>query len=431
MVKQASLVSFFQSVLEPNAIIAGERATDYSVDSLVPQVVVRPGSIEQVAAVIRLAHEAGTAVIPWGGGTMMRLGNPPARYDIALVLSRLNKIVEHEPADLTATIEAGCSLEALQNRLAAVGQFLPLDPPGGERATIGGLLAANASGPCRHAYGAVRDLAIGMRVVTADGRLAKAGGKVVKNVAGYDLCKLYIGSLGTLGVIVEATFKLWPLPRAQTTAYVPFHDGEEASRYAADLHRRGLALRAIDLLNATAAHRAGFEPRASYLIALWLAGAPAAVDRSLEEARETARSMGTDLSDVEHSDGQWERIRCLAAAEGVELLCKASLLPSRLPSLIAAAESLEEKPSLLARPTIGLAYLGWTAAPNDVGALAHLRDVVANLGGSLVIEACPGHFKADIDVFGPGRSDLELMRRIKHQFDPEGVLNPGRYVGRL
>lgn len=433
MVKQANLASLLGSALEPQAIISGETTANYGVDGLVPQVVIRPSTVQQVVEVMRLAHEAEAAVVPWGGGTMMRLGNPPARYDIALVLSGLDVIVEHEPADLTATVQAGCTLAGLQDHLAEAGQFLALDPPLGKRASIGGILAANASGPSRHAYGAARDLVIGLKVVTADGRLTKAGGKVVKNVAGYDLCKLYIGSLGTLGVIVEATFKLWPLPKAQAMAYLPFPDGEEACRYAAELQRRGLALRAIDLLNVVAAQRAGLETDAPYLMALWLAGTPAAVDRSLSEAQALARTVGTDLSYAEHSEEQWAAIRRLAAAEGFDLLCKVSLPSSKLPDLMAGLESGDGKLTLLARPTIGLAYLGWAEVADAVGVLDRWRDTVVNLGGTLVIEACPAELKQGIDVFGGAsqRSDFGLMQRIKHQFDPKGVLNPGRYLGRL
>lgn len=433
MVKQAALASLLESALGADAVIAGEATAGYAVDGLAPQVVVRPGSIQQVAEVMRLAQEAGAAVIPWGGGTMMHLGNPPARYDIALVLSELGAIVEHEPADLTATVQAGCTLAGLQSHLAKAGQFLALDPPLEERASIGGILAANASGPSRHAYGAARDLVIGMKVVTADGRLTKAGGKVVKNVAGYDLCKLYIGSLGTLGIIVEATFKLWPLPKAQAMACLPFPDGEGACRYAAELQRRGLALRAVELLGASAAQRAGLETDAPYLLALWLAGTPAAVDRSLTEVQALARTMGTGLSCAEHNEERWAAIRCLVAADGLELLCKASLFPSKLPSLLAAIESRGEKPSLLARPTLGLAYLGWAEIADAVGVLAQWRHTVVSLGGTLVVEACPPELKQGIDVFGDAsqRSDFGLMQRMKEQFDPKSFLNPGRYLGRL
>src|SRR3990170_7695424 len=204
MAKQASVVSQLESIVGREGVL-GATAT-FAVDGLTPQAAVAPASYEQVAAVMRYSYAEGLAVIPWGGGTYIHAGNIPARYDIALGLSRLNAVVEHEPADLTATVQAGMTLSELQRHLGGAGQLLPLDPPGGERATIGGILAANASGPWRHAFGSARDMTIGLRVITAEGRITRAGGRVVKNVAGYDLCKLYIGSLGTLGVIVEATF---------------------------------------------------------------------------------------------------------------------------------------------------------------------------------------------------------------------------------
>jgi len=213
MAKQASVLNRLESIVGADGLLPPEPAGAFAVDGLTPQAAVAPASYEQVAEVMGYAHAEELAVIPWGGGAHIHTGNVPARYDIALSLSRLNAVVEHEPADLTTTVQAGMTLSELQGRLGAAGQLLPLDPPGGERATIGGILAANASGPWRHAFGSARDMTIGLRVVTAEGRITRAGGRVVKNVAGYDLCKLYVGSLGTLGVIVEATFKLAPLPQ--------------------------------------------------------------------------------------------------------------------------------------------------------------------------------------------------------------------------
>src|SRR3990172_741034 len=198
MAKQASVLRHLESIVGAKGLLPPERPDAFAVDGLTPQAAVAPASYEQAAEVMRYAHAEGLAVIPWGGGTHIHVGNLPRRYDIALSLSRLNAVVEHEPADLTTTVQAGMTLSELQGRLGAAGQLLPLDPPGGERATIGGILATNASGPWRHAFGGARDMTIGLRVVTAEGRITRAGGRVVKNVAGYDLCKLYIGSLGTL-----------------------------------------------------------------------------------------------------------------------------------------------------------------------------------------------------------------------------------------
>jgi glycolate oxidase FAD binding subunit len=184
----------------------------YEVDGLRPAAVAQPGDADEVAAVLRLASTRGWAVVPRGGGTMIDLGNPPARLDLVLDLTGMNRLIEHRPRDLTVTVEAGMSVAALQEELAKHGQMLALDPPLAQRATVGGVLAANAWGPRRQRYGTARDLLIGSRAVLADGTRVRSGGKVVKNVAGYDLNKLFIGSTGTLAVLVEATFKLAPIP---------------------------------------------------------------------------------------------------------------------------------------------------------------------------------------------------------------------------
>src|SRR6185295_5876810 len=194
--------------------LASDDAT-FDVDGVRPGYVCTPGSVDEVSEAIEAASQIVASVIPWGGGTRMTLGFPPRAGSLVLQTERLNEIVEYEPADLTVTVQAGMRLAALQARLGAEGQMLALDPAAADRATIGGLIAANASGPLRLVYGTARDLVIGTRVVNADGVISKAGGRVVKNVAGYDLNKLYVGSLGTVGVVVELSFKLHPLPQAQ------------------------------------------------------------------------------------------------------------------------------------------------------------------------------------------------------------------------
>src|SRR5947207_167556 len=173
---------------------------------------VTPATPDELAAILRDASERGQVVVPWGAGTLQHLGYPPNPEAIILHTAALNRIVEYNPADLTITVEAGATLGAVQETLRPHGQWLPWDPPAPGTATIGGLLAAGASGPLRLGYGAPRDWVLGMRVALGDGRLIKSGGKVVKNVAGYETHKLQIGALGTLGVIVEVTFKLSPLP---------------------------------------------------------------------------------------------------------------------------------------------------------------------------------------------------------------------------
>src|SRR5205809_3260427 len=197
-----------------------------------PKLVVDPGTEKELAAALRLANEAGLAVIPRGGGTKLAWGNPLSRADLILSTVRLNKILEHAWADLTVTVEAGCSIQTLQETLAQHGQRLALDPLWPEKATIGGVLSANDSGALRLRFGALRDLIIGATIALADGTLASSGGKVVKNVAGYDLPKLVTGALGTLGIITRAVFRLHPLPRNTRSFSVATANAEEAQRFA-------------------------------------------------------------------------------------------------------------------------------------------------------------------------------------------------------
>ncbi|MDO8612488.1 MAG: FAD-binding oxidoreductase [Dehalococcoidia bacterium] len=385
-------------------------------DGLTPQAAVAPSTYEQAAEVMRYAHAEGLAVIPWGGGTHIHVGNLPSRYDIALSLSRLNAVVEHEPADLTTTVQAGMTLSELQGRLGGAGQLLPLNPLGGERATIGGILAANASGPWRHAFGSARDMTIGLRVVTAEGRITRAGGRVVKNVAGYDLCKLYIGSLGTLGVIVEATFKVAPLPREQRAAVATFAMATDACAFAAALRRRGLSVRGLSVRGVTLV-----RDSRQWALALDIAGTPAAVERSRREIAGLAQVADVDDTSPHLPD----------SGDSDSLLCKASVLPSRLPTLIDALDALPVPPRVLAFPTVGVCYAAWPS-PHDTESVAGaLRELTSAAGGTLVLERCPLDLKRRVDVFGEPPASFGLMRRVKEQFDPRGVLSPGRFVGRL
>jgi len=406
MIKQSSVLSGLESIAGREGVLGNPAA--FTVDGLTPQAAVAPATYEQAAEVMRYAHAEGLAVIPRGGGTHVHIGNVPARYDIALSLSRLNAVVEHEPADLTATVQAGMTLAGLQRRLAAAGQLLPLDPAGGERATVGGMLAANAWGPWRHAHGSARDVTIGLRVVTAEGQLTRAGGRVVKNVAGYDLCKLYVGSLGTLGVIVEATFKLAPLPRATAAISAACGSAAAACDLASTIQRRGLSVRGIALT----------RDGAGWALVLELAGTPAAVERSRREIAALARVADAAPPDPFPDDAS--------------VLCKASVLPSRLPTLIEALAALPGPPRILAFPTVGVCHAAWPSPDDAEGIAGAVRELTSSAGGTLVLERCPLDLKRRVDVFGdaPGPS-FELMRRLKEQFDPKGVLSPGRFAGRL
>jgi glycolate oxidase FAD binding subunit len=210
-----------------------------------------PAAAEQIAAALRICAEAEAAVIPWGGGTAMPIGNRPSALDVVIETSRLDRAIEHDDANLTATVQSGITLMALQEILARQKQFLPFDPPFPARATVGGIVAANLNGPRRSCYGSVRDLVIGMKVALASGELIKAGGKVVNNVAGYDMCKLFVGSLGTLGILTEVTLRMAPIP--ETSATVIVAGGlPKVLQLVDELSRSPLLPAAVALMNSSA-----------------------------------------------------------------------------------------------------------------------------------------------------------------------------------
>jgi glycolate oxidase FAD binding subunit len=418
MVKQDTVLSELES------IVGGQRVAPadgrYAVDGRIPAVVVSPGSYDEVAAVLRFAAERRLAAIPRGAGTMIGFGNPPLRYDIALDLSALNALVEHEPADLTVTCQAGMTIGALQEALGKSGQMVPLDPELPAQATVGGVLAVNAYGPARHTYGGARDFTIGMRVVTADGKITRCGGKVVKNVAGYDLCKLYIGSMGTLGVIVEATFKVLPLSAAERLLDVGFQSSTGACAFAREVTRRGLAARGFLLSGQVATQGKGRSP---WLLRIDVAGSESAVARTSREVANLARQSGASLLPKRRADSR-------RAEPQPELVVRVSVLPTSLPALIDAIGDGAGSPSIAAYPTLGVAKIG-VAAP-DARALLERARLLARLeGGTCIVERCPLEMKGTTDVFGDTPASFALMRRLKQQFDPLGVLNPGRFAGRL
>src|SRR5713226_1222128 len=264
----SALPDKLRRVVGASHVLTGVDCSPFAVEGRAPEAVAFPGTKEEVAAALVLAGEAGVPVTPWGGGTKMAIGSPPNQIGLVLGLARLNRILEHEPGDLTVTVEAGLTLDALQAELGKRGQWLSLDPGSADRATVGGILASNASGPRRHLYGTARDLVIGLTVVGADGSVVRGGGKVVKNVAGYDLPKLYIGSFGTLGVLVEATFKLRPRADVDRLVIVRFDRLKDAGQGARAVLGSDLIPSALELVDDVALEWLGQGAGAALLVGL-------------------------------------------------------------------------------------------------------------------------------------------------------------------
>lgn len=384
----------------------------FALEGKKPALVFAPATLEEAGACLALCDEAGAAVLPWGGGTQMDFGEAPSRYDLALDLRRLDRVVEYEPADLTVTVEAGLRLADLQARLGERGQWLPLDPPLPPDATIGGVLATNASGPARIAYGTARDHVIGMTVALADGQLVRSGGRVVKNVAGYDMAKLHIGAFGTLGVILQVSFKVAPRPLVERTLVFE-GDAERLGRLSKAIWDGGLAVNGLALVRRDGTWR---------LVARF-AGSAAAVERS--ERDSTAFAEGLALKTTAATADAWEPAPDPKGGDG-PVRVRLSLLPS---DLIGCLTALEDATALLAYPTAGVAHVAWKEAP--ASRLRELRAMCESRGGALVLAAAPPMLKREVGVWGSTRQDFAIMRRLKEQFDPKGTLAPGRYLGGL
>ena len=390
-----------------------------TVDGVVPASVVRPTSVAEVEAAVRAAAAEGRALVAAGRGAHLAIGAPPRRLDVLLCLERLDRVLAHEAADMTVTVEAGCSLARLAEVLAAAGQWLPLDPPCPEATTVGGLVAANLSGPLRASQGTVRDLLLGLRVVGADGALVTGGGRVVKNVAGYDLPKLHVGALGSVGVIVEATFKVRPRPAC-----------EEAVVLACP-HVRAAA-------DAALAVRDAAEP-------LWLEidGTTVVVGLggSAEEVAEGRAAVGAvaaarGLEAVEVADGAAVRARLAAfPTEPAAAVLRAAVLPldvgATLADVEAAARAGGARVRWAAHASCGVVRVA-VAEPAAVAPLVGaLRPRIAAREGTLVVERAAAAVKRGLDVWGDAGSGVDLMRRIKAAFDPAGIFAPGRFVAGL
>lgn len=446
-----------------------------------PRVVVEPRGEREVARALKFATGAGLAVIPRGGGTKLDWGNAPKRADIILSMARLDKVVEHAWADLTVTAEAGCTIQKLQEAVARHGQRLALDPLWPERATVGGVLSTNDSGALRLRFGALRDLVIGATLALSDGTLAISGGKVVKNVAGYDLQKLATGALGSLGVITRATFRLHPLPRHSLTFTISAANRSDAQRLMLAIQDSKLAHASLQLraggASDDAAHgpatqgregapeldvllegtEAGVRAQAAQLATI---AAPARTEESATsvwKAREelwsapgdgasvspdsmpSGTKAGSDDGDSRSSVGGAGFAPTVArsgepfvARAGDFSVIKISILPASVASMLNFLSVTSAKQNLSWRAVIQATGIAWIRLEGNAGPLAvalqPLREEVERNGGSLVaMQRSAG--LSTMDAWGTMGDALALMRAVKSQFDPAGTLNPGRFAG--
>jgi glycolate oxidase FAD binding subunit len=391
-----------------------------AVDGVVPRIVVEPSTVEQTGAVVQWASRDKLAMLVRGAGTKLDWGAVPDRIDLVLSTARLNAVVAHRHGDLTATVQSGATLAGANQALAAHRQWIPLDPPFISSATIGGIVATNDSGPRRHRYGVPRDLIIGVEFLRTDGLMAKGGGIVVKNVAGYDLPRLLTGSFGTLGVIVTATFKLYPLTAGSRTLIVELPKASDLGALTATFLASHLTPTSLEF----ATHPLKMMIRFESIDVSVAQQAEHAMKLVAERGFAAEALTGQDEADL------WDGYDFFDSADGA--LVKVSTLPSDLARTLDEIERLAAGAIYHAAGRAG-AGVFLLHIPGDVSLqkriVEGLRGILLPGRGSAVVIRAPRELKAQLDVWGPLGDGLGLMKAVKQQFDPAGVLGPGRGPG--
>lgn len=407
------------SLAGPDAVRMG--APGDAIEGVVPRLVIEPPTAEAVSAILDWASREKLCVVVRGSGTKLGWGQAPRVNDVTISTARLNAVIAHRHGDLTATVQAGATLASVNRTLGLHRQWIPLDPPFADRATIGGVVATNDSGPRRHRYGAPRDLIIGVEFARADGRLAKGGGIVVKNVAGYDLPRLMTGSFGSLGVILTATFKLYPLTAASRTLVVELPAAANLGALVGRILSSNLTPTAVEFATHPLRLLIRFESIAT------------SVEQQAETAAKLIADSGFSARAVSGSeeDALWQAHAKFADSDKGALL-KVSVLPTELAGTLSVIDRLAGKRSYAAAGRAGLGVFLMRIL-DDVQlqrrAIEGLRDALPLGRGSAVIVKASPDLKTHVDVWGPIGDGLPLMQAVKRQFDPAGVLSPGRGPG--
>lgn len=454
MVDTDKLVSKLKEIVgETGLIQEPEKLNAYSLDGKVPRAAVSPGTREEVSRVLAWANQEKLAILPRGSGTKMGMGGVPENVDIVLLTGRLNRITDNDCDNLTLSAEAGITLNEVQKTLGKQGKgyFLPLDPPYVEKATLGGIVATNASGPRRFLYGTARDLVIGIKAFSPSGDLVAAGGKTVKNVSGYDLGKLLIGSMGTLGILYEMTFKLLPLPEKEATLLIHFDTLEGSRSFAHDVVHSQLVSASVEVLNSGASRKLTYPlsipAGGKYLVAIGLDGVAESIEREVSEMGEMGKKRGAlevkMLAEKDHRDF-WAALRDLGkglAKEYSNLIClKSNFVISKWAEMMDTheriAQGLGVDSAFTSHAGNGILYSYLLVDRDFASKVVPLTEVIGKLTaeavkneGNLVVEMSPVSIKEKVDVWGQSRSDHRIVLRLKKEIDPAGILNPGRFVG--
>jgi len=460
MTVAANLGARLERILDARRIVTAEEELQaFAVDGVVPAAIVRPASAEEVAEVVRFAQSENLAVIPSGSRSKLEIGMPPLRYDIAIDTNQLQQIAHFDAGDMTLSVDAGMPLRTLEGTLAAKQQFLPLAVPCYETSTVGGAISSGIDSVLRQQYGTARDFLIGAEFVDGTGKLCKSGGRVVKNVTGYDMHKLLIGSLGTLGVITRLNFRTFPLAQTSGGYLASFASSEQALACRASLESSGLPFTNIEVLSpeilsiiSAILRSAGTEmpptlESQGWCVYLSYEGNLAVVQRVTNSAANIALATGAAQSlpletQFDESLGgmlreAYEWLRWASPSVLLFRIVQPQIGKDDLAELANLASVSSLRSALLVRAA-GVLYFAVLSEAEDMAAQEALEKVAASVfahigkqQGHATLLHAPELLKFRVNVWGPKRVDFEMMRRVKQAFDPQAIFAPGRFVGGL
>ena len=434
----------------------------YEIDRKLPAAAVRPATSEEVAEIVKFAAAEKLALVATGARTKLGIGYAPSRYDLALDMTRLNKLIAYDPGDLTLSVEAGVPLAKLAQLLAEHHQFLPLPVPFVNRTTIGGVIASGVDSPLRQFYGTARDFLLGMEFVTGEGVAAKSGGRVVKNVTGYDIHKLMIGALGTLGVITRVNFKTFPMPLAARGFVARFATFENALDMRQRIAQSPLTPLTMEILSPRVAELFGSDAATRYeraamptnvisnnewALTTGYAGNDRVVERFAAELQRMAEQSGATGVTIlaENLPPAWARKRefipIALASSPATTIVKISVLPMRMKDALAAAQKSAESNNLRwAAMARGVGIIYFAILPSDhteewrtrvTNAASAIQEACAKLAGHATVPWAPAEWKSTLQIWGPQRPDAPQMQKLKSVFDPQNILSPGRFAPNL
>jgi glycolate oxidase FAD binding subunit len=433
----ASIAQKLEPIVGDSAIFDGEHLPPIWQERInrantlqnIPCCIVFPQTVQQLKSVITCADSNGWSLLPCGSGSKLGWGGVGKDIDLVISTERLNRVIEHAVGDLTVTVEAGVKLADVQNLLRQENQFLPLDPAYSQQATLGGIIATADSGSWRQRYGGVRDMLLGISFVRSDGQLAKAGGRVVKNVAGYDLMKLFTGSYGTLGILTEVTFRAYPIPEASGTAVLT-GEAEAIASVTKTLLGSALTPTAADLLSS------GFVKQLGLSQGLGLMVRFQSVRESVQEQSSRLLEVGQNLGlqGTVYTEAEevtlWQSLseKIWQASQEPAITCKIGVLPTAAVTTLTKLDALTSSTGLGLIHGSGLGRLRLDSGTVTPQIIMELRQYCESQQGFLTVLEAPISLKQQLDVWGYKGNALNVMRQIKQQFDPKNILSPDRFV---